>query len=64
MSVGGGAPVEEVSVGGGASVDVVGVVASDVLLSEKQGIIMVKMDPTKLVVSMELLFDNKEHPGT
>ena len=35
VSVGGGAPVEEVSVGGGASVDVVGVVASEVLLSEK-----------------------------
>ena len=40
--------VEGVSVGGGAPVDVVGIVASDVLLSEKQGIIMVKMDPTKI----------------
>ena len=37
--------VEGVSVGGGAPVDVVGVVASDVLLSEKQGTVMVKMDP-------------------
>ena len=36
MSVGGGTPVEEVSVGGGAPVDVVGVVAPEVLLSEKQ----------------------------
>ena len=34
-SVGGGAPVEGVSVGGGAPVDVVGVVAPEVLLSEK-----------------------------
>ena len=33
-----------VSVGGGAPVDVVGVVASEVLLSEKHGIVMVKMD--------------------
>ena len=41
VSVGGGAPVEGVSVGGGAPVDVVGVVASEVLLSEKQGIVMV-----------------------
>ena len=45
MSVGGGGPVEGVSVGGGAPVDVVGVVASEVLLSEKHGIVMVKMDP-------------------
>ena len=44
MSVGGGAPVEGVSVGGRTRVDVVGVVASDVLLSEKQGTVMVKMD--------------------
>ena len=36
VSVGGGAPVEEVSVGGGAPVDVVGIVAPEVLLSEKQ----------------------------
>ena len=36
VSVGGGAPVEGVSVGGGAPVDVVGVVAPEVLLSEKQ----------------------------
>ena len=35
MSVGGVAPVEGVSVGGGAPVDVVGVVALEVLLSEK-----------------------------
>ena len=50
VSVGGGAPVEGVSVGGRAPVEgvSVGVVASDVLLSEKQGIIMVKMDPTKI----------------
>ena len=44
VSVGGGAPVEEVSVGGGAPVGVVGAVVSEVLLSEKQGIVMVKMD--------------------
>ena len=37
--------MEGVSVGGGAPVDVVGVVASTVLLSEKQGIVTVKMDP-------------------
>ena len=36
--------VEGVSVGGGAPVDIVGVV-SEVLLSEKQGIVMVIMDP-------------------
>ena len=47
VSVGGVVPVEGVSVGGGAPVDVVGVVASDVLLSEKQGIIMVKNGPHK-----------------
>ena len=41
------------SVGGGAPVDVVGVV---VLLSEKHGIIMVKMDPPKMYGSLELLF--------
>ena len=33
-----------VSVWGGAPVDVVGVVALEVLLSEKQGTVMVKMD--------------------
>ena len=33
--MGAGAPVEGVSVGGEAPVDVVGVVASEVLLSEK-----------------------------
>ena len=37
--------MEGVSVGGGAPVDVVGVVASTMLLSEKQGIVTVKMDP-------------------
>ena len=36
VSVGGGTPVEGVSVGGGTPVDVVGVVAPEVLLSEKQ----------------------------
>ena len=45
--------VEEVSVGGGVPVDVVGIV---VLLSEKQGIVMVKMDPPKMHGSLELLF--------
>ena len=33
------------SVGGGALVDVGGVVVSEVLLSEKQHIVTVKMDP-------------------
>ena len=50
MSVGGVAPVEEVSVGGGAPVEGVGVVA---LLSEKQG--RVKNGPSKYSFR-ELLF--------
>ena len=37
--------VEGVLVGGETPVDVVGVVVSEVLLSEKHGIVMVKMDP-------------------
>ena len=41
------------SVGGRVPVDVVGIV---VLLSEKQGIVMVKMDPPKMHGSLELLF--------
>ena len=45
VSVGGVAPVEGVLVGGETPVDVVGVVVSEVLLSEKHGIVMVKMDP-------------------
>ena len=52
--------MEGVSVGGGAPVDVVGIV---VLLPEKHGIIIVKMDPPKMCGSLKLLFDNKEHPG-
>ena len=69
MSVGGVAPVEEVSVGGVAPVDVVGVVASEVLLSEKQGIVTVKMDPPKCMVTRTTFledlysFDNKGPPG-
>ena len=43
------------SVGGGAPVDVVGVV---VLLSEKQGIVTVKMDPPKMHGSQNYFFDN------
>ena len=39
-----GVPVGGVSVGGGAPMDVVGVVVAEVLLSEKQGTVMVKMD--------------------
>ena len=57
MSVGGGAPVEGVSVGGGAPVGVVGVV---VVLSEKQGIVMVKIDPKKCMVPQNYFSDNKE----
>ena len=55
MSVGGVAPVEEVSVGGGAPVDVVGVGsgAPEVLLSDKQG--HCKNGPSKNG-SPELLF--------
>ena len=43
--MGGVAPVEGVLVGGETPVDVVGGVVSEVLLSEKHGIVMVKMDP-------------------
>ena len=53
--------MEGVSVGGGAPVDVVGIV---VLLSEKHSIVIVKMNPPKMHGSLELLFDNKEDPGT
>ena len=51
VSVGGGAPVEGVSVGGVAPVEGVSVggVAPEVLLTEKQRIVTVKMDPPKMV---------------
>ena len=51
MSVGGVAPVEGVSVGGGTPVEVVSVGGGtlEVLLTEKQGIVTVKMDLPKMV---------------
>ena len=51
VSVGGGAPVEGVSVGGRAPVEGVSVGGgtSEVLLTEKQGIVTVKMDSPKMV---------------
>ena len=50
------------SVGGGAPVDAVGVVVSEVLLSEKQGIVMVKMDPHKMVSRNYFFFLHKGPP--
>ena len=43
--------------------DVGGVVVSEVLLSEKQHIVTVKIDPYK-IVPQNHFFDNKKLPGT
>ena len=43
--------------------DVGGVVVSEVLLSEKQHIVTVKIDPYK-IVPQNYFFDNKKLPGT